>query len=390
MNTRKFYLITSVVISIFLFLSGSSMLFYLNILNSEDSNVSSANAAAQDTGSNPLKDILNPFISKKDPVNVLLLGGDKVAHNTDTMMLINFNPATAKTSILSIPRDTKVKVKGSSVPKINSAFPIGGPELAIETVSNLLNVNINYYIFIDTSAFRKIIDELDGVDYNVPVNMDYDDPTQNLHIHLKKGQQKLYGAQAEQYMRFRHPNYYPKNSKELMQYYDGSDLKRIDAQQNFLKEFIRQKANVYYLTKISGIANILFNSIQTNMDLNTALKLAQNLSKLNADEIKMFKLPGEDSNEPNGWFYVHYKEKSAEIVSEYFNAKGGFANDNTGNNNLNGNDDKGDSQPITNKSSVKSNSNKGKSSGSGTKKSYTKDNPSNSDTKMKPIPGDKP
>ena len=128
------------------------------------------------------------LVQKKEPFNILLLGGDKVNNLTDTMMLANFDPETCKVNIMSIPRDTRVFINKKER-KINYAFPAGGIELAVKTVSELLDINIKYYAFVDTSAFRKIIDLLGGVDYYVPVDMDYDDPVQGLHIHLKKGQQ---------------------------------------------------------------------------------------------------------------------------------------------------------------------------------------------------------
>ena len=103
---------------------------------------------------------------------------------------------------MSIPRDTRVLID-NKYRKINFAYPYGGIELAAGTVSELLDVNIKYYIFVDTFAFRIIVDLLGGVDIDVPVNLDYDDPTQDLHIHLKKGLQHLDGEHAEQYVRFR-------------------------------------------------------------------------------------------------------------------------------------------------------------------------------------------
>ncbi|HEX9063217.1 MAG TPA: LCP family protein [Clostridia bacterium] len=321
MNTRKLCLILSVSMLIMLFIPGCIILAYLS---------STGNTHNGITGFIPpfiskeyVNDILSPFMPGTEPVNILLLGGDKVAGNTDTMIIVNYNPSTAKICMLSIPRDTKVHVKRSSIPKINAAYPVGGGKLALDTVSNFFGVNIKYYIYIDTSVFRNIIDKLDGVDIDVPTDMNYDDPLQNLHIHLKKGHLHMDGTLAEEYMRFRQPSHY---TNEIMKYYDGSDLKRIDAQQGFIKELIKQKSNLYYFSKLNSVLSVIYKSIETNLSLEDALKLTQNISSINPDNITMLKLPGDDSEESEGWYYICNKDKSSEIITKYFSSSESYIN----------------------------------------------------------------
>jgi len=359
MNFRKFYFVLALIVSVFLFGAGAL------VLNSLDTGAGvPANAL--------LEEILKPFRSANSPVNILVLGGDRVNKNTDTIMLVNFNPATAKASILSIPRDTKVKIKGHGTQKINAAYPAGGASLAVDTVSGLLDVKVKYYIFIDTSAFRKIIDLLGGVDFDVPADMNYDDPVQNLHIHLKKGMQHLDGAKAEQFMRFRHPT---KMAGDITKYYDGSDLKRIEAQQRFIKEFIRQKANIYNLAKLNGVLKLVFENLETNLSLDEVMKLARNAPKVNADDLQMFKLPGGSSNEPSGWYYIMDRQGASEIVKKYFNAPGGISETNA----VPEANNKNTAPAKTN------NNNSGNKNGSqsSAKKSMTQDNPSNGESSIK-------
>lgn len=304
MNVRKFFLIFCSVISTFMFVLGVASLGYINLTTvSADANTPS--------NGNVIGGILDNYKTATENVNVLVLGGDKVNKNTDTMMVVNFNPVTAKINILSIPRDTKVRINKRTA-KINAAYPYGGGEQAVESVGDLLGIDIKYYVYVDTSSFRKIIDILDGVDYYVPEDMDYDDPLQNLHIHLKKGQQRLYGKEAEQYMRYRQ-----NNRGRVTQNYDGSDLKRIDAQQNFIKELIRQKVNIVYITKMNDILNVVFNNIETNITLDEVLKLSKNISKVNAEEISMSKLPGE-SVMYDAWYYEIDRAAAQEIINQYF------------------------------------------------------------------------
>lgn len=313
MNVRKFYLIVCSVLAVCLFISGTVLLASIHMPAKEDGSSGSL-----------LDRIIEPIKTDNEPVNILVLGGDKVASNTDTMLLVNYNPSTAKMSMLSIPRDTKVNVPGSSLPKINSAYAAGGAKLAVETVSKLLNVKIKYYVFINTTAFRQIIDTLDGVDYNVPVDMNYEDPTQDLYIHLKKGMQHMDGEKAEQFMRFRQPTHY---NNEIMQYYDGGDLKRINAQQNFIKELIKQKVNIKYISKMDDILRIIFSNIETNVSSADALKLAQNIGKLDVNNINTFTLPGE-SEEEGAWYYIMNKELASDIIKQHFVAKSGMSPDN--------------------------------------------------------------
>ncbi|MFZ5987880.1 MAG: LCP family protein [Bacillota bacterium] len=306
MNFRKFSLIVCSVLSSFMFCLGLLTLLYINL--------SADREKPRDSSQAFIHEILQPFKPAVEDINVLVLGGDKVNKNTDTIMLVNFNPSTAKISILSIPRDTKVRLNGSKA-KINAAYPKGGAELAVETVSQLLGVDIEYYVFVNTSAFRKIIDKLGGVDYYVPVDMDYDDPIQNLHIHFKKGKHHFNGAQAEQFMRFRHYN-----NNKVNKYYDGSDLKRIDAQQNFIKELVRQKANLLYITKLNDILSVVFNNIETNLTMSEVLKMSGNISKINADQINMFKVPGE-SRRDGAWYYEIDSVETDKIINEHFSSK---------------------------------------------------------------------
>ncbi len=308
MNFRKFYLIVCSLLSVFMFFMGILALLYISFSSEETINTNnSANGAL-------IHEILIPYKQITQNINILLLCGDVVNSNTDTIMLVNFNPSSAKVRILSIPRDTKVLLGGKTA-KINAAYPKGGGELAVQTVEDLLGVEVNHYVFINTSVFRNVIDKLGGVDYYIPVNMDYDDPLQNLHIHFKKGNYHFTGIDAEKFMRYRQ-----NNNSSVNKYYDGSDLKRIDAQQNFIKEVVRQKANVLYIAKIGEILDVVFNSIDTDMNINNIMKLSSNIGKINADEIESFKLPGESLYD-TAWYYIMDKNEAQEITDTSFGSK---------------------------------------------------------------------
>ena len=106
---------------------------------------------------------------------------------------------------VSIPRDTKAIINGKER-KINFAYNAGGMELMAETVSEQLGIPVDYQITVDLKGFAALVDAIGGVDFYVPVDMDYDDPVQNLSIHFSKGQQRLNGEDALKVVRFRHNN----------------------------------------------------------------------------------------------------------------------------------------------------------------------------------------
>jgi len=243
---------------------------------------------------------------------------------TDTMVLANYNPSTAKVNLLSIPRDTKILIR-DSIQKANSAYALGRAKLFVNTVSNLLQVNIQYYVCIDISVVRTIVDKLGGVDFNVPIDMKYTDRSQSLYINLKKGMQHLNGDKAEQLLRFRKPGNGIYTNLKL---YDGSDLKRIETQLKFLKAIIEQKANLYYISKANDILDAVFAKLDTNMTFNDILKLASNADKLNSESISAFKLSGDAKTQYGASYFIFNNsiinietskiEASNDIIKNYF------------------------------------------------------------------------
>jgi LCP family protein required for cell wall assembly len=239
--------------------------------------------------------------------NILFLGGDVVNDNTDTIMLVNINPGVPEISVMSIPRDTRVIIEGR-VRKINFAYPRGGGELAVETVERLLETEIDHYVYIDLSVFRKAIDLLGGVEYYVPQNMYYDDPYQNLHIRLEKGYQLLDGHKAEYLVRYRKG-------------YKNGDIGRIKVQQDFMKELIKQKLNVSNIPRLRKVMVMLFDNLKTDITIDKSLRLMMLADRLNPSNINFFRLPG-DVPDSKSWFFVHDKEKTREIISRHFSVYG--------------------------------------------------------------------
>jgi len=244
-------------------------------------------------------------------VNLLVLGLDDEELRSDVIALINFNPKRKKINILSIARDTRVKNNGK-YGKINALISKGGEELVINEVENITGLKIDYYITLNFKGFREIVDVVGGVEIDVPMDMKYDDPVQNLHIDLSKGRQILDGEKSEQFVRFR------KGNRKGEGYEDG-DLGRIEAQQLFFKEFINQKFKAIYILKAGSIFSILSENMRTNIKISDIDFFARQFSNINIDEINTFTLPGEAVYKNGIWYYIYNAKKTSEMIEDNFN-----------------------------------------------------------------------
>lgn len=253
---------------------------------------------------------LESSIEKKLPVNLFVLGLDRDGTRCDVMMLLNFEPEFSKLTILSIARDTRIRMN-SRYYKINALYSKGGEELVAKTVSELTGLSVHYYITMDFKGFRQIIDALGGVEFYVPFRMNYDDPTQDLHIHLKKGMQLLNGEKSEQLVRYRKGN----NTKQG--YLEG-DIGRIKMQQDFLKALIKQKINFRYISKADELFRILQKYVKTNITLVDIAQYLGSIGKVKSDEIETFTMPGESRLIRDVWYFIYDEKRTLEVIERNF------------------------------------------------------------------------
>ena len=144
--------------------------------------------------------------------------------------------------------------------------------------------------------------------------MDYDDPTQDLHIHLKAGVQLIDGAKAEQLLRFRHNNDWTTYPVE----YGDNDLGRMRTQREFIQETLKQLVKFENVTKVLDIIDITFNNIKTDLSMETIKYYIPYIFKFNMQNIQTGTLPGA-SEQCNGiWIYVANSRKTKELVDELF------------------------------------------------------------------------
>ena len=248
--------------------------------------------------------------------NVLLLGVSKDLDSTltDTIIVCSYNPKTQTAYMLSIPRDTFVgknqnTAKGTD--KINSLYS-KSPEKLLEKVSDITGMDVEYYAVVDNNALIEIVDIIGGVNFNVPIDMDYDDPTQDLHIHLSQGIQKIDGKKAEQLLRFRHNN----DGTSYPVEYGDNDYGRMRTQREFISETLKQTLVIKNIFKSKEILDTVFNNIETNIEIKELLPYIPDAVEFDINSIISNQLPGESKKLNNLWFFVYDKKETKNLVQE--------------------------------------------------------------------------
>lgn len=233
--------------------------------------------------------------------NILVMGTDKGGLRSDVMMIFSFSEKEKNINSVSIPRDTRMSY-GNGYQKINVALALGGDELAIEKIKEITGIPIHEYVKVNFQAVSDVVDAVGGVEFDVPQDMYYKDPYQDLLIDLDKGLQVLDGDKALQLLRFRQ--------------YPMGDLQRIEVQQQFIKEAFKQKAKVKYIAKAGKIYSAVEENIATSLSLSDVTKLAKTVKAKGVDSINSYELPTYMS--PSG-IYVRVDESKIEnFVEEYF------------------------------------------------------------------------
>jgi LCP family protein required for cell wall assembly len=223
-------------------------------------------------------------------VTILVMGLDyrdwegEGPSRTDSMMLLTMDPVSRTAGMLSIPRDLWVNIPGFDYGKINTAYflgelynlPGGGPGLAIQTVQDLLGVDVNYYAQIDFAAFENFIDEIGGIDVDVPYEMTVDPIGPGNTVTLAQGVQHLDGPTALAYAR----------NRDTI----GSDFDRADRQQQVIMAIFDQITRLGSLPRLITNAPTIYNNlrygIHTNLSLKETISLAWTVAQIPRDNIK--------------------------------------------------------------------------------------------------------
>lgn len=260
--------------------------------------------------------IIKPVDTKRSlPINILILGVDIGDPNikdkdeikrADSIMLLHYNPGEKDIKVISIPRDTKIKINNKDI-KINSAYTFGGAKKTIEVVEDMLDTTINYYIKLDYKAFTKFIDAIGGVDMDIEEDMKYDDEGQDLHIDFKKGKNiHLDGKKSEEFFRWRKNN-------------DGTglaegDLGRIKNQHTFMGKVTKKIKSPMMPLRLPKVLSVIEENVETNMSPRSMLKHGSKGIGLSTSNIKFSTLEGEPQYIKGISYFIYDKNKNKDIL----------------------------------------------------------------------------
>ena len=223
------------------------------------------------------------LIKAKDKTTVMIMGVDEREDDvgrSDTLMIATLDPNTDRAALLSIPRDTRVKIKGRGYDKINAAYAYGGERLAESTVESFLGIDIDHFLIINTNSFVRLVDAIGGVDINVEKRMYYEDPWDDnggLVIDIYPGEQHMDGEKAVTYVRYRD---------------EEGDIGRVRRQQEFMAACMDKLTSPSIIPKIPGIISEIMDAVQTDLSFREILGLAGALKDAQQNGLDMEMVPG--------------------------------------------------------------------------------------------------
>jgi len=255
-----------------------------------------------DRESNP-----NGWLVDETRINILLIGADtfEEGHDTgrsDSLIVTGIDLESGEISMLSIPRDTYVKIEGHGHNKINAAYSYGGIPLVRSTIEDLLGIPIDYYAKTDFAGFREIVDLLGGIDIDVDKRMYYH--TYDGLIDIKPGMQHLDGEKALQYVRFRH---------EAM-----GDISRTERQQKFLVAVYEAATSPENISRLPEVMSSLLKELETDLTNSQLTRLSSIARRFETENIRHSTLPGWFWNYNGGSYWKNNEEETTELVKIYF------------------------------------------------------------------------
>lgn len=238
---------------------------------------------------------------------ILLVGVDKNGNDdntdftrTDTIMLVSADTKTGKMELLSIPRDSRVKIR-DKFDKVNHAHAFGGIELTMQTLRQFLGLDIDYYVQVNYQALINIVDALGGVDYDVPEGI-------NIHkgkVKINPGPNHLDGNEVMWYLRTRN-------------IYNNGDIGRVNTQQAFVKamvdEMVKKSKDMNLMTFISNYIKY----VKTNLPMSAMLDLAGHINSFSSDKMSTNTVPGMEQTINGTSYWIPDYDKTWEIVDDSY------------------------------------------------------------------------
>ncbi len=232
-----------------------------------------------------LNDIVKTAPTSTERLNIMLMGVDERNEDvgrSDTLIVASFDANQDSVSLLSIPRDTRVKIKRHGYDKINAAYAYGGEKLSKNTVEQFLGIDINHYVIVNTHSFVDMIDAIGGIDIDVEKRMQYEDPWDDdggLVIDLKPGLQHMDGKTAVTYVRYRD---------------EEGDAGRVRRQQNFIRACFDKLSSPSMVIKLPEIIKEARKAVRTDLSVSQMIEIAKTLKNAedSSDGLKTGIVPG--------------------------------------------------------------------------------------------------
>ena len=240
---------------------------------------------------------------------------------SDTIMVASYNPNTQRAVLLSIPRDTytgKNPKRATASDKINAIYNLTkDPQKTLDAVNDLTGLDIKYYVVVKTEALIELVDAIGPIEYYVPTTMDYDDPTQDLHIQFEEGLQEIDGEEAEELLRFRKNN----DGTSFPSEYGDNDIGRMRNQREFISAVIDQTITAGNITKLGQILDIAQRNLITNVDFNAVKDYLPYAVEFSTQNLQTAVLPGTTPNlkeTNNVSIYVVDEEETSALIQSLF------------------------------------------------------------------------
>ena len=240
---------------------------------------------------------------------------------TDTIIVASYNPNTQKAVLLSIPRDSftgRNTKRAVASDKINAIYNVTrDPMETVEAVNELTGLNLQYYAIVQTEALIELVDAIGPIEYYVPTNMNYDDTSQDLHIHFEEGLQEIDGQEAEELLRFRKNN----DGTSFPEEYGDNDIGRMRNQREFITTVVEQTVKLENITKLGSILDIASRNLITNVDFNLLKDYLPYAVEFSTQNLQTASLPGSvpDLRQTNGVsIFVVDEEETQQLVTELF------------------------------------------------------------------------
>lgn len=247
----------------------------------------------------------------EEPFSILFMGienystGGQDGHS-DSLILATLDPKAKTMKMMSIPRDTRTEIAGQDglKTKIAHAYTYGGKETTIETVEEMLDIPIDYYASVDFNGFKDVINQIGGVDVEVPFDFTEKSDTKKRTIQFTEGPMHLNGEEALAYARMRKQD-------------ARGDFGRNDRQKQVIAAAIDQMTKPQNLANIDQITSTAAENIETNLRISQALGLQQMYGDFKSDSIETLTLNGTDDYRTNssGVDIYYFKPDPEELAS---------------------------------------------------------------------------